>query len=98
MSVQRECAIIKITDRGGFYLFLAAQEHGELMPGQADVFGPFATISAAEEYLAENFANPGGTWVPRQGKTYAELGENLRELLDQARKQRPTFWQPYLRG
>lgn len=92
MSVQRACAIIKVTDRGGFYLFLAAQEHGELMPGQADAFGPFIAVSAAQEYLRDNFANPGGMWIPPQGKTYAELGENLQWLLDHKRSTEARVW------
>ena len=92
MSVQRECAIINITDCGGFYLFLAAQEHGELMPGQADAFGPFPTVSAAEEYLHDYFASPGSIRVPRKGQEYWELGENLKVLMDQARRPSPRPW------
>lgn len=87
MSVSRECAYIEVTDRGGWYLFLAREEYGELTPWSADCIGPFTSEKTTNNYLHDNFANPGGYCVD-SNLTYARLNQTLRTLLDQATKPR----------
>lgn len=86
MSVQRECAFIEVTDRGGWFLFLAREEYGELTAWSADCIGPFASEQATDRYLHDHFSNPGGMMVD-ENQTYAELPPALREMM--ARVQRP---------
>lgn len=87
MSVSRECAYIEVTDRGGWYLFLAREEYGELTPWSADCIGPFSTGEEAYQHCRDNYSNPGGSWS-RKGQTYAALDRDLRKMMDQAENPR----------
>jgi hypothetical protein len=63
-SMQRHMAIYKAKN-GKWYLELADREYGE--QHEADLYGPFASEKAADDYL-DNFSNPGGGWTDRSGK------------------------------
>lgn len=64
-SRSRHCEFYKATD-GKWYMELADREYGEQR--DATTYGPFLTQEAADDYLRDNFSNPGGSYIDRSGK------------------------------
>ena len=65
MSVSRYCSIEKVQD-GSWYLVLGNEEYADR--SDSTTYGPFRSESAANEYLDDNFSNPGGFWVDDSGR------------------------------
>lgn len=85
MSMSRHCAIYK-TVEGEFYLELADREYAGYE--ESDLYGPFSSETAAEEYL-DNFSNPGGIDFDEGRKTpkRAPNGTPIKSP-----KQRRSLW------
>ena len=63
-SMSRHCDIYKARD-GKWYLELADNEYGEW--DEANTYGPFNSEEKADDYLSNNFSNPGGMGVDDSG-------------------------------
>jgi hypothetical protein len=66
MSVQRGCDIVEY-NRGKWYLFIAQDEY-DFDFKTFELVGAFSTDERADDYICENYSNPGGTWVKKKPK------------------------------
>ncbi len=64
-SMQRFCQIYKARD-GNWYLELSPNEHDDR--STAFAYGPFSSQKSADEYLSNNFSNPGSMGIDDSGK------------------------------
>lgn len=64
MSVSRHCAFYKVTN-GLWYMDLAEEEHGDST--DSTTYGPFRSQLVAEQFLDDNFANPGAFDIDERG-------------------------------
>jgi hypothetical protein len=63
-SLSRHCEFYLAVD-GNWYMDLAGREYGE--QHDSTTYGPFRSQEAADEYLSDNFSNPGGDSVDDTG-------------------------------
>ena len=63
-SVSRYCAIYK-AENGSWYLELANDEYDDR--DEATTYGPFNSEEKADNYLSQNFSNPGGMNISDSG-------------------------------
>jgi len=61
MSTGLDCHFTEETP-GKWFLYLE-EAYGSKLDPEYDRYGPFATFETARNYLADNFANPGGYGV-----------------------------------
>ena len=86
MSTGYECVFFEASPNSWFYALqdwncpVGAWDWTEY----ASVVGPFATLDAAEKFLLDNEANPGG-W---HSVTLADGGDRYARLVPQARRAR----------
>jgi hypothetical protein len=69
-STNTDCQFYKATD-GKWYMDLEdydEDEDGEQIEGDYTSYGPFSSFKAAEKYLSQNFANPGGYMEDDSGR------------------------------
>lgn len=64
MSMQRECIFYE-EKPGVWYLFLATMERGSIGYTHTISVGPFASEGETEQYLSNNYSNPGGVTIYR---------------------------------
>ena len=65
MSVSRDCNFF-LADDEQWYMELADEEYGGL--DDSTTYGPFSTLEVGQEYLDDNFSNPGGWSIDKSGK------------------------------
>jgi len=65
MSMQRRCDFTKCAD-GKWYMTLGNNEHSE-DDWDCTVYGPFESEEKADDFLRDNFANPGGRSIDDSG-------------------------------
>lgn len=63
-SMSRHCEFYKAKN-GKWYMDLAPNEYGDYR--DANTYGPFQSLDAAEKYLSNNFSNPGADDVDESG-------------------------------
>jgi len=63
-SMSRHCEFYKAKN-GKWYMDLAPNEYGDYR--DANTYGPFQSLDAAEKYLSSNFSNPGADDVDESG-------------------------------
>lgn len=82
MSVSRKCAFVLATD-GKWYMQLG---NGEYDYDDIDCtwYGPFDSEEQADEYLYNNFSNPGGSEIDDSGK--------MAPPVDCQKPQSSRFW------
>lgn len=64
-SMSRYCNYYKAKDKN-WYVDLANKEYGGYE--DATTYGPFNTFDDADEYVMNNFSNPGSFWEDDSGK------------------------------
>ena len=64
-SKSRYCAFYK-ANNGKWYMELAAREYGEHK--EATTYGPFESKEDANDFLHDNFSNPGGYFTDDSGR------------------------------
>jgi len=64
-SLSRYCHFYLATD-DQWYMELAPEEYGERE--SADTYGPFPSFEDADNYLTDNFSNPGGDTMDKSGR------------------------------
>jgi len=64
-SMSRHCSFYLASD-DKWYMDLANNEYGEW--DEATTYGPFSSMEKAEDYLDNNFSNPGGYNVDESGE------------------------------
>lgn len=84
MSCSRHNSFYKAVD-GNWYMELAHEEHGR--QEDADVYGPFASLEAAEQFRRDGFSNPGGYWDDDSGtQPVPTHGPNGNKLIAPTRR------------
>jgi hypothetical protein len=64
-SSSRYCGICK-AENDSWYLDLAHAEYGD--SSEASRYGPFSSFDKTENYLSDNFSNPGSMYIDDSGK------------------------------
>lgn len=91
MSTNCECQFLQVEQDKWYYILERDHVRGNMgdWRDNADCYGPFKVLDAAEKHLGDNHANPGGWWTQELAagvdKRDLSTDDVLRGLIEGAR-------------